>query len=46
METRGHRLESWHVFSVVFFFCFFFVCVEGFIHFLNIVAKGSSAFPK
>ena len=28
------------------FFFFFFVCVEGFVHFLHIVAKGSYAFSK
>ena len=32
---------------LVFFFCFFFfVCVERFVHFLHIIAKGSSAFSK
>ena len=29
-----------------FFLFLFFVCVEGFVQFLHIVAKGPSAFPK
>ena len=29
-----------------FFIIFFFVCVGGFVHFLQIVNKGPSAFPK
>ena len=53
-KTRRHRFESWHVFFFFFFFFFLFFflsvyvwkCDEGFVHFLHIVAKSPSAFPK
>ena len=57
-KTRRRRFESWHglfffffsFFLSLFFFFFLFVyvwkCYEWFVHFLHIVAKSPSAFPK
>ena len=54
-KTRRCRFKSWHglfffFFLLFFFFFFLFVyvwkCDEGSVHFLHIVAKSPSAFPK
>ena len=46
-KTRRCRFKSWHGgFFFLLFVCVCVECDEGSVHFLHIVAKSPSAFPK